>query len=139
MLKHPQVGITACSKALAGKQLLFRLFLTSARSFKRRLKERGMGNPIVVNVYRHLPMPHFVWICEIADFSEYAGSRKVMGEVVWDATRNAEEPDGWIALHYPDELAVDVGSAFNRPQQMKKFPLSTHNSYSLFQSNLHTL
>ncbi len=139
VLKDAQVGVQASSKVLAGKKLLLRLFLTSARAFKRRLSDRGMGNPVVEKIYRYLPMPHFVWICEIADYSEYAMSRKVLGEVIWDATRNAKEPDGWIALHYPEALIVDVGSAFNKPQQLKTFTLTDNKSYSLFQSNLHTL
>jgi len=62
-----------------------------------------------------------------------------LGEVIWDATRNAREPDGWIARHFPEELVVDIGAAFNRPQELKTFSLQGHNSYSLFKSNLHTL
>lgn len=139
VLRSSKTGIAAFSQSLAAKQLVLRLFLTSARSFKRHLRKRGMGNPLVENVYRHLPMPHFVWICELADYSEYAANRRVLGEVIWDATRNAQEPDGWIALHYPEALIVDVGSALNRPQKMKTFALTSNNSYSLFQSNLHTL
>ena len=98
-----------------------------------------MGNSTVQNVYRHLPMPHFIWVCEIADHDEYARDRKILGEVIWDATRNAHEPDGWIALHFPEKLVVDVGSALNQPQRLNTFPLGTNNSYSLFRSNLHTL
>lgn len=139
VLHHPKTGFKTHSPLLSGKPLLLRLFLTSARSFKRRLHSRGMGNPIVQNIYRHLPMPHFIWVCEIADHDEYARDRKVLGEVIWDATRNAHEPDGWIALHFPEKLMVDVGSALNQPQRLKTFPVSTNNSYSLFQSNLHTL
>lgn len=84
-------------------------------------------------------MPHFIWVCEIADFEEYARDKKVLGEVLWDATRNAHEPNGWIALHYPEKLLVDAGSAFNQPQMIKEFPLATINSYSLFSSNLHSI
>lgn len=84
-------------------------------------------------------MPHFVWICELAEYEEYARDQKVLGEVIWDATRNAHEPDGWIALHLPESLAVDVGSAFNLPQSFQTFPIPAHNSYSLFDSNLHSL
>lgn len=61
--------------------------------------KRGMGHAIVEQVYRHLPMPHFVWVCEIARESEYRTGHKICGEIIWDATRNAYEPDGWIALH----------------------------------------
>jgi hypothetical protein len=139
ILRNSVVGIDALAPLLKGKNLLLRLFLTSSKSFKRRLRERGMGSPIVEEVYRRLPMPHFIWVCEIADYAEYANQRKVVGEVLWDATRNGHEPDGWIALHYPDKLLVDVGAAFNRPQELKAFDLGPSNSYSLFRSNLHSL
>jgi hypothetical protein len=139
LLKRADFGIAKKSPLLASKHVVLRLFLTSARSFKRRLKERGMGCPAVETIYRQLPMPHFIWVCEIADSAEYSTDRKVWGEIIWDATRNAYEPDGWIALHYPEWLAVDAGSAFNEDQFFKTFDLPTQNSYSLFRSNLHTL
>ena len=139
VLQHPTTGIKALSPILIGKSLILRLFLTSTRSYKRYLNERGMGHPVVEKVYRHLPMPHFIWVCEIADYGEYAQDRKVLGEIIWDATRNAHEPDGWIALHYPECLVVDAGSALNQSSKLESFALESNNSYSLFRSNLHTL
>jgi len=139
ILKNKYVGISAQSPLLAGKNLVLRLFLTTSKSLKRGLSSRGMGSVIVQQVYRRLPMPHFIWVCEIAEYSEYAKDRKVRGEVLWDATRNALEPDGWIALHYPEKLLVDVGAAFNQRQKLESFPLDSNSSYSLFVSNLHSL
>lgn len=139
LFRQTQTSIATHSPSLAGRKLLLRLFLTSSRSFKRHLHSRGMGSSLVATVYRNLPMPHFVWVCEVADFDEYAQHKKVLGEVLWDATRNAHEPNGWVALHYPEKLLVDVGSAFNQPQTIKEFALGSTNSYSLFRSNLHSL
>jgi hypothetical protein len=127
------------SPALAGKRLLLRLFLTSSRSFKRSFQKRGMGHPSVQSLYRKLPLPHFIWVCEIADYQEYSAERKILGEIIWDATRNANEPDGWIALHFPDRLIYDEGSALNGPQSLQSLDLKGQNSYLLFQSNLTTL
>ena len=127
------------SASLQSKNLVLRLFLTSARSFKRTLRKRGMGSPLVEDLYRRLPMPHFIWICEIADYSEYAKEHKVLGELIWDATRNAHEPDGLVANHLPETLTVNVGSAFNKPTEFRQYPLPTQNSYFLFDSNLHSL
>lgn len=127
------------SATLAGKPLLLRLFLTSARSFRRRLASRGMGHPGVQSIYRNLPLPHFIWVCEIADYDEYSAERKIVGEVIWDSTRNAHEPDGLIALHFPERLIYDEGSAFNGPQSLKTLDLTGGNSYLLYKSNLHTL
>lgn len=144
VLGNKDTGIPAHSPSLAGlinakKPLVLRLFLTSARSFKNTLVERGMGDASVQSVYRNLPMPHFMWICEIAEYGEFAATRKVLGEVLWDATRNAREPDGWIALHFPEKLIYDAGSAFNGPQDLKTLELTGKNSYFPFESNLHTL
>lgn len=138
VLRNSATGL-ASSPSLNGRQLVFRLYLTSARSYKRTLRTRGMGNAIVETVYRNLPMPHFIWVCELADYTKYASQSQVLGELIWDATRNAHEPDGWIACHLPERLAVDVGSAFNRQQDLRFFPLKASSSYSLFNSNLHSL
>jgi hypothetical protein len=127
------------SASLHGKRLLLRLYLTSARSFKRHLHARGMGHPDVERIYRFLPLPHFVWICEIADYQEYANDKKIVGELIWDATRNAHEPDGLMALHLPEKLIYDEGAAYNCPQSLKVIDLKDPKSYLLFQSNLHTL
>lgn len=137
LLLDDTVGIAKHAPTLGEKALLFRLFLASSKSFKRRLTERKMGE--VGEIYRRLPMPHFLWICEIAEYDEYARSKTVVGEVLWDATRNAKEADGWIALHYPGKLILDVGAASNGPHQRRTLLLPVSNSYSLFRSNLHSL
>jgi hypothetical protein len=94
-----------------------------------------MGNAVVEQAYRNLPLPHFFWVCEISHMGAYL-QHKVYGEILWDATRNASEPDGWIALHYPEVLVVDVGSALNQRQKLQKYPLQTSRSYPLYRSNL---
>jgi hypothetical protein len=60
----------------------------------------------------------------------------VHGEILWDATRNAQEVDGWIAVHYPEVLIMDMGSAQNRRQRLEKFALQDSQSYVLYRSNL---
>jgi hypothetical protein len=135
VLDRGDVGCKALSATLSAEPLVLRLFLTTARSFKKRLAERGMGNVVVEQVYRNLPLPHFFWVCEISHMGAYP-QHKVYGEILWDATRNASEPDGWIALHYPEVMVVDVGSALNRLQQLKKHRLQNSQNYPLYRSNL---
>jgi hypothetical protein len=139
LLEHPVYGIKAASPTLADQNLVLRLFLTSTKAFKKKLHSRGMGNETVESVYRHLPMPHFIWVCEIAAMDEYRANHTVYGEVIWDATRNAHEPDGWITLHLPEVLLIDKGSALNSFQSLEKINLSDSTSYDLFRSNLHTI
>jgi hypothetical protein len=135
ILDRGDVGYKALSATLSAGPLVLRLFLTTARSFKKRLDERGMGKPIVEQMYRNLPLPHFVWVCEISHMAEYL-RHMVHGEILWDATRNASEPDGWIALHYPEVLVVDMGSALNQRQNLQKHPLQNSQVYPLYRSNL---
>lgn len=139
LLKHPLYGISAGSKFLSDKNILLRLFLTSTKAFKKKLRTRGMGHAVVEQLYRHLPMPHFIWVCEIAIEEEYRSTQSVWGEAIWDATRNAFEPDGLIALHLPEQLTLDVGSCCNNNQNIHKITLSNPSAYDLYRSNLHTI
>jgi len=94
-----------------------------------------MGNTLVEEAYRNLPLPHFVWVCEISKTDAYS-RHEVYGEILWDATRNAREPNGWIALHYPEVLIVDMGSALNQEQNLFKFKLEGSTPYPLYKNNL---
>jgi hypothetical protein len=134
IMTRQDVGFAALSPSLAGTTPLVRLFLTTGKAFKKRLQDRGMGSAEVADIYRSLPLPHFIWVCEIAHQKDYP--KRVVGEIVWDATRNAYEPDGWIALHYPEMLIVDVGSALNGPQRLLRFPVVGGGDYPIYENNL---
>jgi hypothetical protein len=134
ILGRPDVGYQARSPLITAATPLLRLFLTTNQSFKKRLSARGMGHATAQDVYRNLPLPHFIWVCEISTPALYPN--EVLGEIIWDATRNAYEPDGWIALHYPEILVVDNGSALNGPQNLVKIPLAGSTAYPVYCSNL---
>ncbi len=134
ILGRPDVGYRRLSPLIRSQQPILRLFLTTGRSFKKRLTDRGMGHPLVQDAYRGLPLPHFIWVCEISHADIYP--ENVLGEVIWDATRNPYEPDGWIALHYPEMLVVDEGSALNGMQHLLTIPLPSHTHYPIFENNL---
>ena len=74
-------------------------------------------------------------------FSARALAYEIMNELKNDsiATRNAHEPDGWIALHYPEEIIVDVGAALNRPQQLQKYLLDKSTPYPVYCNNLEVI
>jgi len=115
VLMDPETGIMKHSPSLANEDITLRLFLTTGRALKSKLTQRGMGHDLVKSIYRQIPLPHFIWVCEISVTSEYVSDLKVRGEILWDATRNAYEPNGWLALHYPESLILDTGSVFNKP------------------------
>jgi len=135
MENSPDFGYKALSPSLQSGRLVLRLFLTTGKSFKKHLAVRQMGQSIVEEAYRNLPLPHFLWICEISNTDAYS-KHEVYGEILWDATRNAHEPNGWIALHYPEVLIVDMGSALNSDQNLFRFPLKGSTPYPLYKNNL---
>jgi hypothetical protein len=130
-------GLAANSPQLALGPIITRSFLTSGRSFKKAIQARGMGNPQVAEIYRAIPLPRFIWVTELATAKDFP--TKILGEVIWDATRNEHEVDGWIALHYPEMLTLDAGSALNRLTKIEKFTLDSSNSYESYRSNLECL
>ena len=138
LLEDHLIGIDANSPTLreAGP-ILLRRFLTTGRSFKKNLQERGMGGELVREAYHNLPLPHFVWVCELSTPELYVpGAQRVWGEVVWDATRNAYEPSGFLAVHYPEKLWIDQGSALNQIQSVKEWSISSPAAYPVLRSNL---
>jgi len=138
LLGDHQLGIEARSPTLGPQEpILLRQFLTTCKSFKNHLEERGMGGELVRAVYHDLPLPHFIWVCELSTPSLYRpGEQQIWGEVLWDATRNAFEPSGFIAVHYPEKLWVDLGSALNQSQKLKEWSIDAPNPYPLLRSNL---
>lgn len=134
ILESDKIGITALSPALSDEPVILRLLLTTGRSFKKRIAEREMGNADVADIYLRTPLPHFIWVCEFSHKSLYP--EQVLGEIVWDATRNAYEPDGWIALHYPEVMIVDQGTALNTGQFLVTFPLDGSVPYPIYRNNL---
>jgi hypothetical protein len=134
LLAHSVFGIRAKSHQLTAKPLVTRSFLRSGSSFKRHLLTRGMGHADVENAYRALPLPRFIWVTEFSNPSLFPN--QILGEIIWDATRNVHETDGWIAIHYPEFLALDVGSCLNRLPNIIKNTLDKGGAYAPYQSNL---
>ncbi len=134
LLADTTFGLAKNSTTLSSAPLITRSFLTSGRSFKRSIQLRGMGHPQVAEIYRALPMPKFIWVTELSTPDQFP--HKAWGEIIWDATRNAHEVDGWIAVHYPEFFAMDSGSALNGLPNVQKFVLANPNPYDLYRSNL---
>ncbi|WP_367872253.1 hypothetical protein [Luteolibacter sp. Populi] len=99
-------------EALDSGNLALRCYLTSCRNFKQGLNEdQQMHDGIVAMAYRLMPMPHFIWVCELHDIRQ-EGELKCLGEVVWDSTCNRFEWQGLLALHYPELFVLNADSAF---------------------------
>jgi hypothetical protein len=96
------------AKLHAAGALNLRVFLTTCRNLKQKLAQ---PNKLVETAYRLMPLPHFVWVCEFHDHRQPWESR-CMGEILWDATCNKLEPQGLLALHYPETLAINLAPVF---------------------------
>ena len=138
LLQSAEFGIKSCSPTLDVKPVATRTFLTTGRSFKRHLDDRGMGNSRVFEIYRNMPLPHFIWVQELSTLDAYR-SHRIYGEIIWDATRNVAEPSGWLALHYPEQLYVDSGSASNIERLVRKVDLDSSTDYPLMAHNLRAI
>ncbi len=76
------------------EKVICRLFLTSAKSFKKRKRdlsiniETGIEKDVVSLVFPvDISLPHFIWVMEISIISEYLRG-KCLGEVILDASSN---------------------------------------------------
>jgi hypothetical protein len=127
-------SIESCSENLRDTNLILRCYITTCRSYKASLSDRGMGSDMVEETYRQMPLPHFVWVCEISTPELYP--KRIIGEILWDATRNAYEPAGLIAVHYPDFFAVDIGSVQNALPEFQEYCLTNSNGYDIYRHNL---
>jgi hypothetical protein len=65
----------------------------------------------VETAYRLMPLPHFVWVCELHD-KRKPWPQRCLGEVIWDATCNKTERQGMLALHYPELLTINTAPVF---------------------------
>lgn len=135
LLTGNEFGYAKLSPMINSTTPVLRLFLTTGKAFKKRMQGRnGMGHATVEEVYRDLPLPHFIWVCEVSSPAIYPG--KVLGEMIWDATRNPYDHQGFLAVHYPEILVVDWGTALNGEPDLRKFPLDKGAAYPIFTNNL---
>lgn len=105
VLASEKFGVSACSKLINRDQLITRTFLTSSKSYKkfRRKEILPFG---ISKVYVELPMPKFIWICEISTPELYANGQ-VIGELLFDATANHHDRLSFLIIHYPDFLLLN--------------------------------
>lgn len=100
VLEDPRLGIARLAEPFFAKRcsnedtlkVVFRLFMASTRGFKRQRVSTLLSEPRV-KLYEELPLPHFVWVCELylADDLSKGGESKAFGEYVLDATAGAND------------------------------------------------
>lgn len=87
-----------------GENVIIRLFMASSRSYKD-YRMHTMKDPFVKQLYTLIPMPRFVWVCELYRENEY-DDLLAFGEVVVDATSTPSRGHrSLILMHYPCVIA----------------------------------
>lgn len=116
LLQSEDFGISSWSDSFLKKNedVIIRIFMASSRSFKafRMSTLKGMD---LKKLYMLIPMPRFVWVCELYRLCDY-DSLQAFGEIVIDATSAPNRGHrSLILMHYPSEIAyrapeqVDIG------------------------------
>lgn len=87
-----------------GENVIIRLFMASSRSYKD-YRMHTMKEPSVKQLYTLIPMPRFVWVCELYRLADY-DSLLAFGEVAIDATSAPNRGHrSLILMHYPKVIA----------------------------------
>lgn len=100
------------------KPLILRIFMATGKSLKHR---RCMSfQDDLALLYSSIPMPRFVWVCEISSQELYK-TNNILGEIVIDATSTKYDKDGSIILClYPNILACRMPNEPYYPLMWKK-------------------
>lgn len=86
------------------KDVVIRLFMASSRSYKA-YRMHTMKDPFVKQLYTLIPMPRFIWVCELYRWGDY-DDLLAFGEIVIDATSAASRGHrSLILMHYPKVIA----------------------------------
>lgn len=87
------------------EDVVLRLFMASSYSFKL-FRSETLSSIYTRICYSAIPMPRFVWICELYRLKDY-DRNKAFGEVVIDATSTRNRGQrSLILMHYPGVMVV---------------------------------
>lgn len=120
---------------LPGKneKCVIRVYMTSSRSYKRKIRESTLINRLILLAQLELPMPQFIWIVEISSPSNYD---KKMTDYRWiiDATANQYEIYPFLFIHDHKKMYIN-DRAFKR--QLFRISFDTQvQPCELYENNL---
>lgn len=104
---------------------IIRLFMTSARSYR---KHKARSKEISVRtkaIYGRLPLPRFVWVLEIYSIESYR-KKKVLGEIVLDATSSGKSrTDSAVLIQYKQFFTAKL------PQQIREMEKNISHPFTI--------
>ena len=109
VLHHEQLGIDNWSDGFLKPQedVIIRLFMASSKSLKE-YRSGTLMNMFAREAYAMVPMPRFVWVCEIYRENDY-DALNAFAEIVIDATSvpgRGHTARSLILMHYPNVLGI---------------------------------
>ena len=118
-------------------KVVIRIFLSTARNYKAGRFE-SVNNSVAKELYLNIPLPKFVWVCEISTLSEYKNN-KIIGEIVLDATSSKyDKLESTILIRYQQKFGFKLNNETilklkERLTQNREFFLQ---NYGMFDKNL---
>ena len=117
---------------------ILRLFLTSAKSYKLYRISCKEDDILLKRIYANVPLPRFIWICEIYTKQGYRENRTI-GEIVLDATSSGKSNfNSLVSLRYLDRFAVRTPEEtfYEMSEFFLKKKLSDFKTLTGFKGNL---
>lgn len=112
ILYHEELGIDKWTNGylVPGEDVVIRMFMASSHSLKD-FRTKTLKDLNAREAYGIVPMPRFVWVCEIYRECDYDDVTNAMafGEIVIDATSASGaigNPRSLIIMHYPHVLGL---------------------------------
>ncbi len=138
VLHHEQFGIDVWSDKflLEREDVIIRLFMASSRSLKD-FRSNTIKNVYAKEAYVIVPMPRFVWVCELYRESDYE-ELKAFGEIVIDATSafgRGHSVCSLILMHYPKVIGIRYPEQTN-PEIDEMVELEDDELFDGYQRNL---
>lgn len=107
LLQHKQYGFYNWTGDFLApnEDVVIRLFMASSHKLKQ-YRANTLDDVDMKKVYATLPMPRFVWVCELYRFSDY-NNLNAFGEIIIDATSTYNcGAKSLILMNYLGEIAV---------------------------------
>lgn len=96
--------------------IVFRLFLASSRHYKEERISCCKDNPELKRIYREVPLPNFIWVCELYTKQNKNECHEIYGEIIIDATTTDSDTDSCLLTILPNhaEFRDHTQNSFTR-------------------------
>jgi hypothetical protein len=118
-------------------KIVISIFLSTARNYKASRFE-SVDNSVAKRLYINIPLPKFVWVCEISTLNEYKNN-KIIGEIVLDATASKyDKLESTILIRYQQKFGFKLNNEtmLNLKERLINKRGIFSQSYSMFDKNL---